>query len=104
MSSFRDSELDHLLRSCLKGAVAGRQPSAAVWSGIEQQVLAAHDGPARHEPVRGLVHAVRRQLLQIERYLFFVPVQYQRLSDSRMAVSVLAMAYPSAGCVPLAFV
>jgi hypothetical protein len=104
MSSFRDSEFDRFLSSCLEGAVAWAEPSPAAWESIERQVLAAHDGPSGHGSLRGLAHVLKHQLLQIERHFFSVPVQYQRLSENRMAMFVQAMAYPGAGCVPLAFV
>lgn len=104
MSSFRDSEFDRSLSSCLKGAVARAEPPPAAWESIERQVLASHDGPSGHNSLRGLAHSLMRQLLQIERHFFSVPVQYQRLSENRMAMFVQVMAYPSAGCVPLAFV
>lgn len=105
MSSLRESEFDDLLRSCLQGAVARKRPSPAVWRSIEREVLASRGGPVGHEPLlRGLMSILKQHLLEIERYFFSVPIQYQRLSENRMTMYVLSMAYPSAGCVPLAFV
>jgi hypothetical protein len=104
MSSYSDGEFDRFLSSCLAGAVARAGPSPAAWDSIERQVLASHDGPSGHKSLRGLAHILKHRLLQIEHHFFSVPVQYQRLSENRMAMFVQVLAYPSAGCVPLAFV
>jgi hypothetical protein len=103
MSSYRDSDFDCVLRSSLKGAVAGAEPSPAVWESIERRLLAPRDSPAGYGPLRGLVHLLKPHLLQIERHFLIVPVQYQRLPENRMPMLVQAMVYPSAGCAPLAF-
>jgi len=103
MSSYRDSEFDFFLRSSLKGAVAGAEPSPAVWESIERQVLASSDRPRRHNPLRGLARVLKPHLIQIQRHHLLVQVQYQRLSDNHMPVFTQAMVFPSAGCVPLAY-
>jgi hypothetical protein len=103
MSSYRDSEFDFFLRSSLQDAVAGAEPSPAVWESIERRVLSSDDRPARTNPLRGLAQVLRPHLLQIQRHYFLVPGQYQRLSEDRTPLFVQTMVFPSAGCVPLAF-
>jgi hypothetical protein len=104
MSSSSDSEFDRFLSSCLKGAMGQAEPRPAVWESIERQVLSSQDSRQDHGLVHGLARAVKQHLLWLERDFFSVPVQYQRIADTRMAFLIQVMAYPGAGNVPLSFV